>query len=71
MLTAFGSVAVGLMLVSYWLEPRSKWFVLAFAAASGATAAYSGLASVYPIMVIEAIWAIVALRRFFTRSQLG
>ena len=69
MLTAFGSVAVSIMFASYWLEPRSRWFVLVFAAASGATAAYSGLADVYPIMVIEALWAVVALRRFVTRSQ--
>ena len=71
MLTAFGSVAVSLMFLSYWLEPRSKWFVLAFAIGSAATAAYSGLAVVYPIMVIEALWAAVALRRFITRSHLG
>ena len=71
MLTAFGSVAVSLMFASYWLEPRSKWFVLAFAIGSAATAAYSGLAAVYPIMVIEALWAVVALRRFITRSHLG
>ena len=70
MLTAFGSVAVSIMFASYWLEPRSRWFVLVFAAASGATAAYSGLAAVYPIMVIEALWAAVALRRFVTRSRM-
>ena len=70
MLTAFGSIAVALMFVSYWLEPRSKWFVLAFAIGSVATAAYSGLAAIYPIMVIEALWAILALRRFITRSHL-
>ena len=70
MLTAFGSVAVSIMFASYWLEPRSKWFVLVFAAASGATAAYSGLAAVYPIMVIESLWAVVALRRFLSRSHL-
>jgi hypothetical protein len=70
MLTAFGSVAVGIMFASYWLEPRSRWFVLVFAASSGATAVYSGLAAVYPIMVIEALWAAVALRRFLTRSHL-
>ena len=70
MLTAFGSVAVSIMFASYWLEPRSRWFVLVFAAASGATAAYSGLADVYPIMVIESLWAAVALRRFLTRSHL-
>ena len=71
MLTAFGSVAVSLMFASYWLEPRSKWFVLALAIGSAATAAYRGLAAVYPIMVIEALWAVVALRRFITRSHLG
>ena len=69
MLTAFGSVAVGIMFASYWLEPRSRWFVLVFAIASGATAVYSGLAVVYPIMVIEALWAIVALGRFVARSR--
>ena len=69
MLTAFGSVAVSIMFASYWLEPRSRWFVLVFVAGSGATAAYSGLAAVYPIMVIESLWAIVALRRFITRSR--
>ena len=68
MLTAFGSVAVSIMLLSYWLEPRSRWFVLVFALGSAATAVYSGLAAVYPIMVIEALWAVVALRRFKSAS---
>ncbi len=69
MLTAFGSVAVSVMLVSYWLEPRSKWFVLVFAVASAATAAYSGLVEVYPITVIEFLWAMVAFRRFLVRTR--
>jgi len=69
MLTAFGSVAVSIMFLSYWLEPRSRWYVLVFAAASAMTALYSSLAQVYPIMVVEALWAAVALRRFMTRSQ--
>ena len=47
MLTAFGSVAVGIMFTSYWFEPRSRWFVLIFAIGSAATALYSGLATVY------------------------
>ena len=66
MLTAFGSVAVGIMFLSYWLEPRSRWYVMVFAVASPL---YSGLAHVYPIMVVEALWAAVALRRFVTRSR--
>lgn len=69
MLTGFGSVAVSVMLVSYWLEPRSKWFVLVFAVASAATAAYSGLVEVYPITVIEFLWAMVAFRRFLVRTR--
>ncbi len=64
MLTVFGSIAVSIMFLSYWLEHRSKWMVLIVAAGSGLTALYSGLAEVYPITVIEALWAAVALQRF-------
>jgi hypothetical protein len=55
MLTLFGSVAVSIMMLSYTLETRSRWFVLVFAGASAATAAYSALAGVYPITAIEAV----------------
>lgn len=69
MLTVFGSVAVSIMLLSYWLERKSKWMVLAFAVGSALTSVYSGLAEVYPITVIEALWAGAALQRFFRRLQ--
>ncbi len=69
MLTLFGSVAVSIMMLSYTLEARSRWYVLIFAGASAATAVYSGLAEVYPITVIEAIWSLVALRRFALRHH--
>ena len=69
MLTVFGAVAVAIMLLSYWLERRSKWMVLLFAAGSALTSVYSGLAAVYPITVIEALWAAVALQRFAQRLQ--
>lgn len=69
MLTLFGSVAVSIMMLSYWLEARSKWYVLMFAGASAATATYSGLAEVYPITVIEAIWSAIALQRFVRRYR--
>ena len=64
MLTLFGSIAVSIMFLSYWLEHRSKWMVLIFAAGSALTSLYSGLAEVYPITVIEALWSAVALQRF-------
>ena len=69
MVTLFGSIAVGVMLVSYWLEPRSGWFVLIFAGGCAATATYSGLVEAWPVMAIEAIWAVAALRRFMTRRD--
>lgn len=67
MLTIFGVIAVSIMFLSYWTEERSKWLVLVFAIGSGMTSLYSGLAEVYPITVVEGLWAMVALQRFFKR----
>lgn len=69
MFTVFGSVAVAIMMLSYWLETRSKWFVILFAAGCGATSAYSALVQAYPITAIEAIWALIALQRFSRRHR--
>ncbi|MDA1256918.1 MAG: hypothetical protein O3C10_03630 [Chloroflexi bacterium] len=69
MLTIFGVVAVSIMMLSYWLEGRSRWLVLVFAGGSAATSLYSGLAGVYPITVVEALWSMIALQRFVQRSR--
>ena len=69
MLTLFGTIAVSVMLFSYWQESRSKWLVLVFAAASAATSAYSGLVEAYPITGVEALWSLVALMRFWRRYR--
>ena len=63
-LTIFGLIAVSLMLVTYALEHLSHWFVLAFAFACTLGSAYGFLQGAWPFGVVEAIWAIVALRRF-------
>ena len=67
MLTVFGVIAISIMFLSYWTEARSKWLVLIFAIGSGMTSLYSGLEEVYPITVIEGLWALVALKRFWQR----
>ena len=59
-LLVFGAVAVGAMLVMYALEDRSHWFVLGFAVASAAVAAYGFLTEAWPFAVTQAIWALVA-----------
>lgn len=63
-LTLFGLFAVTAMLVCYALEDRSPWFVLGFAGACALGSAYGFLQGAWPFGVVEAAWAIVALRRW-------
>ena len=64
-LTAFGLFAVTAMLVCYMLEDRSHWFVLAFAGSCALGSAYGFLLQgAWPFGVVEAIWAVAALRRW-------
>jgi hypothetical protein len=64
-LTAFGLFAVTAMLVCYALEERSAWFIFAFAGSGGLGSAYGFLQGTWPFGVIEAIWGLVALRRWY------
>jgi hypothetical protein len=64
-LTLFGLFAVTAMLVTYALEARSRWFVLAFAGSCALGSVYGFLQGAWPFGVVEAIWAVVALRRWY------
>ena len=64
MLTAFGAVVLTFMMLMYALERRGPGFVLAFAIGCGLSSAYGFLAGTWPFGVVEAIWAIIALRRY-------
>lgn len=66
-LTLFGLFAVTAMLVCYALEDRSHWLVLLFAVSCGFGSAYGFLQGVWPFGLVEAIWAVVALRRWWVR----
>ena len=68
-LTLFGALAVTAMLACYALEPRSAWFVLAFAGACLASSTYGFLQGAWPFGVVEAIWSLVALRRWWLRRR--
>lgn len=67
-LTLFGVAAVTLMLVFYALEERSPWCVLGFAAACALGSAYGFLQGAWPFGVVEAVWSLVALRRWQRRK---
>jgi hypothetical protein len=64
-LTIFGLFAVTAMLVSYALEKRSPWFILAFAGACALGSVYGFLQGAWPFGIVEAIWSVVALRRWW------
>src|SRR5450432_3127493 len=64
-LTIFGLFAVSAMLVTYALEKRSSWFILAFAGACLLGSAYGFLQGAWPFGLVEAIWAVVAGRRWW------
>lgn len=64
-LTTFGLIAVSLMLLFYALEDRGTWAVLGFAFACALGSVYGFLQGAWPFGVVEAIWSVVALRRWW------
>jgi hypothetical protein len=62
-LSAFGLFAVSAMLICYALEDHSSCYVLAFAGAC-----YGFLQGAWPFGLVEAVWMLVALRRWRIRS---
>jgi hypothetical protein len=69
-LTIFGLFAVTAMLVCYALEARSRWFVLAFAASCALGSIYGFLQGAWPFGVVEAIWSLVAGRKWWQADRL-
>jgi hypothetical protein len=69
LLTAFGLFAVTAMLICYALEDRSHWFILSFACACALGSTYGFLQGAWPFGLIEAVWALVAARRWLLRSK--
>jgi len=68
-LSLFGLVAVVLMLICYALEARSRWFILAFSGSCLLASAYGFLQGAWPFGVVEAVWSLVALRRWLVSGQ--
>lgn len=69
-LAAFGLFAVTAMLICYALEARSHWFILGFAGACALGSLYGFLQGAWPFGIVEAIWSLVALRRWWRASPL-
>jgi len=63
-ITLFGVAALTFMMVMYVLERRDHRFILAFALGCSLSSAYGFLAGAWPFGVVEAVWCLVAVRRF-------
>ncbi len=67
-LTAFGLFAVTAMLFCYAFEDRSPAFVLAFAGACALGSIYGFMQGAWPFGLVEAVWAVIAIRRWYGRA---
>jgi dolichyl-phosphate-mannose--protein O-mannosyl transferase len=63
-LTAFGVVALAFMVVMYALERRGRIFIAGFALGCALASAYGFASGAWPFGVVEAIWCMIAIRRY-------
>ena len=68
-LTLFGLVAVSAMLVFYALEERGPIYTLGFAAACALGSTYGFLQGAWPFGLVEGIWTLVALNKWWARKD--
>jgi hypothetical protein len=64
MLTAFGVLSLTFMMVMYALERRGPTYTAGFAVGCALSSAYGFLSGAWPFGIVEAVWTIVAARRF-------
>ena len=69
MLTAYGVLSLTFMMTMYALERRDHIFILLFALGCLLSSIYGFLAGAWPFGVIEAIWCVIALRRYSAASS--
>lgn len=62
---------MGVMLLAYTCERRSTWWILVFALACAASSAYGWLFGTWPFGVVEGVWSLVALRRWWLARRMA
>ena len=71
LITIYGVLALTFMMAMYALERRRPAFILVFAVGCLASAAYCFLAGAWPFGVVEAIWSVIAVRRYLATRHEG
>ena len=64
-LTLYGVVVLAFMMTMYALERRGSGFVLAFAVGCALSSTYGFASGAWPFGVVEGIWTVIALRRWW------
>lgn len=70
-ITIYGFSALSFIMAMYALEGARPAFIAAFAAGCALSSTYEFLAGTWPFGVIEALWALIALRRFSPTAPPG
>ncbi|MGH9126305.1 MAG: hypothetical protein ACRDZ8_16500 [Acidimicrobiales bacterium] len=63
-ITIYGICALSFMMTMYALERRHRGYVAAFAVGCLLSSAYGFLSGAWPFGVVEAVWAVIAARRY-------
>lgn len=65
----FGILAISTMVISYALEGRGRVFIAIFAFGCAMAAVYAWLIGSYPFLIAEAIWSVIAFRRWLKTER--
>ena len=68
MLTVYGVCALTFMMVMYALERRDPKFIFWFGVGCALSSVYGFWAGAWPFGAVEAIWCVVAMRRYRVAS---
>jgi hypothetical protein len=71
MLTLYGVVVITFMMVMYALESRDDRFILGFALGCALSSSYGFASGAWPFGVVEAIWSVVAVRKYVVTRRLA
>jgi hypothetical protein len=63
-LTVYGVAVLSFMMLMYALEGRGSRFILGFALGCLLSSVYGFLSGTWPFGVVEAVWCLIAARRF-------
>ena len=69
MLTLYGVTVLTFMMVMYALERYDRRFIFAFAVGCALSSTYGFASGAWPFGVVEAIWTVIALHRYFSTES--